>query len=273
MKSIIAERLNVQFSPVAIAMTDEKPENALQFKEGKWGCVMFMYANVAKGKTAAFDIATCGCWGGGVGLCFGNTYLGFPGGLEGFAGFLSSGNGGTEEGRNMAAILESAAGKDFSDDYLHGECFKQNPQLVHQWINELPLQENAKKYTVLRPLAEYPDDAEPPAAVSFVVNALQLSALTILANYGREGRENVCIPWAAGCQLIALLPIAEGLSDKPRAVIGLTDLSARKAVRKLLGEDCLTFSMPYQMYQEMERHVQGSFFDRPLLQALLSQSL
>ena len=82
MHSKIASALNLQHNPVAIIWADEKPGSALQFKEGKWGCVMFLLAATARGETAVFDRKTFGCWGGGVGLGFGNQYLNFPGGEE-----------------------------------------------------------------------------------------------------------------------------------------------------------------------------------------------
>jgi len=91
MESKIAQALRLKYCPVAIVWTDDKPEKAMDFKEGKWGCVMWMLAAAAKGKTAAFDKNTYGCWGGGVGLGFGNQYLHFPGGIECFYRFLSRG--------------------------------------------------------------------------------------------------------------------------------------------------------------------------------------
>jgi len=36
----MAEALGVRYYPVALLWIDEKPEQALQFKEGKWGCLM-----------------------------------------------------------------------------------------------------------------------------------------------------------------------------------------------------------------------------------------
>ncbi|MDY6822359.1 MAG: DUF169 domain-containing protein [Thermodesulfobacteriota bacterium] len=97
----------------------------------------------------------------------------------------------------------------------------------------------------------------------------QLSALVILANYARHGMENVTIPWAASCQTIGLLPFREGKSETPRAVVGLTDISARKYVRKLLGAEYLSFAMPWPLFQEIEAHVDGSFLQRPTWLSLL----
>lgn len=49
-----------------------------------------------------FDRNTFGCWGGGVGLGFGNQYLNFPGGIECFYYFLSNGNENLEFGKRVA---------------------------------------------------------------------------------------------------------------------------------------------------------------------------
>jgi len=40
--------------------------------------------------------------------------------------------------------------------------------------------------------------------------------------------ENVIIPYAAGCQTIGILPYREAENENPRAVIGLTDITATK---------------------------------------------
>lgn len=272
MNSKIADELNLKFNPVAIVRADEKPEKALQFKKGKWGCVMFMFANAAKGKTAAFDAETYGCWGGGVGLGFGNAYLDFPGGVDCFAHFLSSGNSQWETGKQVASGVEQAAGKEFADDFLTGERYVKNPDLVKQWIDELPINDPESRYVVFKPLAQIDPARETPATVVFVANPDQLSALVILANYARQGRENVSIPWAAGCQTIGLLPFNESKSKNPRAVVGLTDISARKYARKLLGAEYLSFAMPWSLFLEMENNVEGSFLQRPTWLSLKSSA-
>jgi len=71
MESRIAEALKLSYAPVAILWTDEKPEKAQEFKQGKWGCVMWMLAGAAKEKTAVFTKETYGCWGGVSALALG----------------------------------------------------------------------------------------------------------------------------------------------------------------------------------------------------------
>jgi uncharacterized protein (DUF169 family) len=268
MESKIAKAIELKYNAVAVLLSNEKPEKALQFAKGKFGCVMFMFANAARGKTTAFDAETYGCWGGGVGLGFGNAYLDFPGGIDCFFNFLSSGNKQVDKGKEVVKSLEGKLGKQVLEELLEGERFKKNPELVKQWLDEIPIMNIESKYVLFKPLSEVNCEKEKPEAVVFLADADQLSALVVLANYGRQGMENVIIPWAAGCHLIGLLPFNEGKSEKPRAVVGLTDLSARKNVRKLLGSEYLSFAMPWKMFLEMESNVEGSFLERPAWQSL-----
>ena len=73
MESRIAREIKLRFHPVAVLFANEKPEGALQLKEGSRGCVVNMLTAAARGRTAAFDRQTAGCLGGGVGLCFGGA--------------------------------------------------------------------------------------------------------------------------------------------------------------------------------------------------------
>ena len=57
----------------------------------------------------------------------------------------------------------------------------------------------------------------------------------------------------------ASIPTTEAQSDRPRAVVGLTDLSARVYVKKMLGDNLISVALPYAMFQEMEENVKGSF--------------
>lgn len=268
MESKIADATGLKYNPVAVVLADEKPEDALQFKKKKWGCVMFMFANAARGRSVAFDAETYGCWGGGVGLGFGNAYVHFPGGVDCFTRFLSSGNNRWEKGSQVGRGLEQAAGKEFAEDFLHGERYVKSPELVEQWLEELPITEVGSRYVLFEPLSQLDPEVKKPETIVFTVDADQLSALVILANYARKGMENVTIPWAAGCQTIGILPFCEAKSDNPRAVVGLTDISARKYVRRLLGSKYLTFAVPWQMFLEMEQNVEGSFLHRPAWLAL-----
>jgi uncharacterized protein (DUF169 family) len=247
MESKIAKATNMKYSPVAVILTDEKPESALQFKEGRWGCVAAMMSAASKGKTTVFDRKTYGCIGGGTGLGFGNTYVNFPGGIE---YFLSTGNPefcNSEMGKNIVRNMPALE---------HGEGYLKSPYYAKKFIDSLPMVDVPTEYVVFKPL-EQVAEGETPKVVVFMANADQLSALVVLAHYQREVNFNVVAPFGAGCHSVCILPYKEEDSENPRAIIGMTDISARKCMDK----EILSFAVPYKMFLEMEGNVEGSFLE------------
>ncbi|MTI80409.1 MAG: hypothetical protein FH758_05915 [Firmicutes bacterium] len=258
MRSAIAKAIEMKYSPVAVMWTDEKPEGAVQFKEGRWGCVVAMLKAAAKGKTAVFDRKTFGCLGGGTGLGFGNQYENFPGGIE---YFLSNGNQEfcqTEMGKNIVSNMPALE---------HGEGYLKNPEIAKKQIDQLPMRDVPTEYIVFKPLEEVTGEEEPKVIV-FLANPDQLSALQVLANYDREDSHNVVVPFGAGCHCICLWPYQEMESDKPKAVIGLFDISARKMVDK----DILSFTVPFKRFKEMEENVEGSFLEKEVWHRVLERN-
>jgi len=252
MQSKIREAIKMKYSPVALLWSDDKPEDALEFKEGRWGCVMSLLTSAAKGRVAVAGRATVGCGGGTSGLGFGSAYDHIPGGIE---HFLSNGNPeycNTEEGRRAAEARP---------DLLHGERYIKTPELARKFVESLPIVDIPKKYVVFKPIEQVADDEEPKVII-FLVNPDQLSALIVLANYDRETVDNVIAPMGAGCHQIGIYAYKEAESVHPRAIIGLTDLSARKITDRAVGRDILSLSVPFSMYREMEDNVEGSFLQR-----------
>jgi len=264
MDSAIARAIRTKYEPVALLFSDELPDGAMQFSEAKWGCVMWLLmAAAAKGKPAAADRGTFGCLGGGTGLGFGNLYETWPGGIECFYRFLSTGNG-PQDGATGAPGIRRGA----SSDFVHGERYIKTPEAVKKFVDALPMIDVPTRYVVLKPLSQVRDD-ERPEVVIFLVDPDRLSALVVLANYDREGNENVIMPWGAGCQTIGILAYREARSQSPRAVVGLTDLSARTYIAKQLGHDLMTFAVPFAMFLEMEANVPGSFLERDTWRELM----
>jgi uncharacterized protein (DUF169 family) len=217
--------IKLKTSPVVVLWTDEKPADAIQCKEGKWACVISFLVQAAKGKTVVFDERTVTCRGGKTGLGFGRYE---PGSIE---YFLSTGEKGEE-----------------------GERYWKTPELARSFIESLPELKVPTKYVVLKPLEQL-EEGETPKAVVFLVNPDQLSALITLSNYDRPTGDNVVHYAGAGCHSTVLFPILEADSNQPKAIIGLTDISARKVIDK----DILSFSVPYKRFLELESNAEDSF--------------
>jgi len=271
MESAIAKAIRMPLQPVAVLLSDEKPAGAMQFAEERWGCVMWLLASAAKGKAAVADRATFGCIGGGVGLGFGNQYESWPGGIDCFYHFLSTGNEGWEHGREVAASLGAGWRRESVKHFVHGERYLKTPELTKEFVDALPITEVPTRYVVFKPLADVAA-GEIPETVIFLVDPDRLAALVVLANYTGGGNENVAIPYAAGCQTIGIIPYREARSERPRAVVGLTDLSARGYIAKQVGRNLMTFAVPFRMFQSMETNVPGSFLERDTWRSLLADN-
>ncbi|HOD94142.1 MAG TPA: DUF169 domain-containing protein [Candidatus Hydrogenedentes bacterium] len=261
MTSKLVEALQLKLQPVSLLWQDEKPEKALEFKEGKWGCLMFHLVAAAKGKTAVVSRTSYGCYGGGVGMGLGNCYEQYPGGTEGFYRFLSEGNRGVAGAEHIAEALEKAGNKTMAHEFLYGERYLKNADAARRFVDTMAPREIPAAYVVMRPMEEGDPDNPQVKSITFFVNADQLAALTVLSHYDTPDRERVIAPFAAGCQATALALYKEHGKEFPRAIIGLMDLAARKNTRHLLPPDMLSFSLIPAMFKELESHVAGSFLE------------
>jgi len=230
MKSKIAQAIKSKYFPVAVLWSDEKPKGAIQFKEGKRGCVASVLFQAAKGHTAVFDEKTTGCNGGAVGLGFKDFELGY------IEYFLSTGS---------------------PERNIPGEYHRKNPKMATGFTQQLPHIQIPTKYVVFKPLDQVSED-ERPQCIVFFVNPDQLSALVMLANYDKPTKDNAILYSAAGCHQTILEVIAQNYSDSLKAIVGLTDISARRFVDK----DLLTFSLPFKRFVELESEVGESFLSK-----------
>ncbi len=236
MKYKLKDKLDLDMDVIAIFFTDSKPEMAQQFKEGKRGCVASMLINSAKNLTVAlFDEKTYGCPGGGVGLCFGDTFTSNNHPTE---QLLSTGVGFSEKTKNIPNMLK------------YGERFFATPELVSKWKSELPYYDMGKKYVVFKPLSKL-EENEIPDLVCMFVNPDQLSALIIMSGFFRGAALNTIAPFGAACHSI-LFARNEMKKEKPNGVIGFFDLAQRSQISK----DILSFTVPYKMYTELENGIE-----------------
>ena len=270
MESVLRDLLKLRYEPVAVIWSNEKPSDASEFKPGKWGCVMWWFVSSAKGKVAVFSRETYGCWGGGVGLGFGNVYKDFPGGVECFCRFLSVGNKGNPVGDAVAEQIKPYVPNEFMEDFLNGEGYLASPEQVSKFIDSLPITDIPANYVIFKPLSKLNLNIETPKVVVFLVEPAQLSALVVLAHYNGDGRCRVFAPFSAGCQNIGIWAYTREDEDFHKGIIGLTDISARLNVKKQIGENFFTFAIPWEFYVEIEKYASQSFLTKPTWQKLIS---
>ena len=228
MESKIAALINLKNHPVAVLQDNTLPDHAIQFKEGRKGCVIALLSAASKGKITAACRETANCQGGKVGLGFQPFQLGE------IEYFLSVGRKG---GRS-------------------GEFYKESPKYAREYCTALP-RIHAMPYVVFKPL-DLTETSETPKAVIFLVNADQLSALVTLANYDRSAQNHVHLEFGAGCAQSILYALSAEENEKDFCYIGLTDPSARKYIQKEL----LSFSIPYHRFLEMETKASDSFLTK-----------
>ena len=241
MNSKLLDSLKLKMQPVAIILTDDKPESGLHFKEGNMrGCVGAMLVNASKkNRIAYFDRKSYGCPGGGTGLGFGDRYGKFP-----IDCLLSTGD------KEMAAQMGGAG-----TSMAEGERFYKSPELARKWVDSLPITDVPTEYVIFKPWEQLTEEDNPKLIV-FFANADQLSALIVMADYNRGTNQAVTVPFGAACQSI-LFGYTEAKKDESRAVMGFFDISQRS----VLSREILTLTVPFNLYKEMESNVEGSFLE------------
>jgi len=189
-------------------------------------CFVNDLAAIRQGKSLSFATTSVACFGG-------KSYLGFSQALmPNFEFFLSCG----------------IPGK------LEGERYKKSPELVKELLNHVPTFTAPAKHIIFKRWDAL-EETDEPQVVLFFAKPDVLSGLFTLANYDEPTNEAVFCPMGAGCSTIVQYPLLEAKSDRPRAVLGMFDVSARPGV----DADTLTFSVPIQKFERMVANMDESF--------------
>jgi hypothetical protein len=212
--------------PIAFYYTDNPGnEQPYRTKEGQH-CFIGDLLAIRQGKTLCFDTKSIACFGG-------KRYLGFSQNLmPNFEYFLSCG----------------IPGK------LEGERYKQTPELVKELFKDGPGFVAPAPYIIFKRW-DVLDENDRPQVVIFYAPPDVLSGLFTLANFDEPTNEAVFCPMGAGCGTIVQYPLKEGRSDRPRAVLGMFDVSARPGIEPAY----LTFSIPMNKFERMVDNMDESF--------------
>ena len=193
----------------------------------KWHCFICDLSKVRKGESIAFDFESLGCNGA-------KRYLGFTHKLSpDFQYFLSCG----------------IPGK------LEGERYLKNPELVKEWMNKHePIQGKEGKYIIFKRWDKL-NEKDKPEVIIFFAKPDVLSGLFTLANFDQAKTDSTIAPFGAGCGSIVHYPYLEKDRERPRAVLGMFDPSARPCVQ----DNILTFAVPMAKFESMVNNMEESF--------------
>jgi len=212
--------------PIVCYYTDEEGLAELVNPNTIRRCIFPALSLVRKGRALCFDAESIGCSGGQQCLGFRET----PEPDDRY--FLSCGIPGKVE----------------------GERYKKTPEIAAEWLKLLPSFKAPARFIVFKRWDSLDESDEPDVVVFFACPDV-LSGLFTLANFEETGCNSVLAPWTSGCSSIVQYPFLEKDSVRPRAVIGMFDVSARR----FIPENTLSFSVPMLKFERMVRNMEESF--------------
>ncbi|MDH7514288.1 MAG: DUF169 domain-containing protein [Bacteroidota bacterium] len=212
--------------PLAFFYSDTPCGELCGRRSTRYRCLIADVQAARKGKTVCLDEDGIACSGG-------KRYLGFSQTLRPhFEEFLSSGIPGE----------------------LEGERYKKSPDIVAQLMQSQPPFTAPAKYAVFKRW-DILEQGDNPLIVIFFATPDILAGLFTLANFDETDPYGVITPMGSGCSSIVYRPYRELLSDHPRAVLGMFDVSARPYI----PHDELSFAVPWPKFLSMFENMEESF--------------
>lgn len=190
-------------------------------------CLICELSKVRNGETRAYNVDTIACGGA-------KRFLGFTETIRpDFEYFLSCGIPGKME----------------------GERYIKTPEMVLEiQRKQNRILEAADKYIVFKRWDNLREQDNPDVVI-FYAKPDVLSGLFTLANYDQTEPDSTIAPFAPGCGSIVYYPYMEKNKERPRAVLGMFDPSARPCVPK----NYLSFSVPMVKFEKMIGYMEESF--------------
>ena len=212
--------------PIAFFYTDDPGKVELVGHPEGFRCVIAQLGAVRNGRSRSFNIDSLGCHGGA-------RYFGFSQKtMPNFDYFLSCG----------------IPGK------LEVERYKKSPEIVRELMKRVPTFDAPAPYIVFKRWDQLEPQDDPDAVVFFAPPDV-LSGLFTLAGFDEVDLFAVATPFSSGCGAIVLYPYLENGAERPRAVLGMFDISARPFV----PADRLTLAVPMTKFTNMINDMDESF--------------
>ena len=134
MESEIVKNLKPEFAPVAVVWSNTIPDDAFQFKKGKFGCILYLFAEASRReKVAGGNRENITCNGGRAALGLGVDFDVSDEQLDRYAAVFSKG---LKSARNLEAYKAQmeAVPKSWQSMLEYGERRHCNEELAREWI-------------------------------------------------------------------------------------------------------------------------------------------
>lgn len=263
MNSVIVDNLMPKFEPVAIVWSDSIPSDALQFKEGKFGCILNLFAEASRrARIAGGSRETIACPGGKSAMGLGAELTANQERIEHHAALFSKGLASAQNQEvyrsNMAATRES-----WRPLFEYGERRHKSYDTAKNWLmHDMPRYEVPSRYVLFKPLSQV-QPSDNTRAVIFPLSPLELSGLVTLLTSVADGVDPIQVPPGADCFRITGYACAQKATDQPRAVLGMLDVDGREVIRRRFRDDVLTLTLPNSLFTRLEHEANDSVLQIP----------
>ena len=137
---------------------------------------------------------------------------------------------------------------------IEGERYKKSPELVRETMKRQPAFTAPGAFIVFKRWDRLAESDYPDVVIFFAAPDV-LSGLFTLSGFDEAEADAVFSPFGAGCSTIVQYPYLEKDAERPRAVMGMLDVSARPCVTS----DVVTLAAPMKKFVRMVGNMEESF--------------
>ena len=246
----LSDILRLKNHAVAIYREPTLPEDAFVPEHGHCTIASLFVHCVRLGGKCAADSAHSPCHGSKSGFGFGG---------------MSS--------RQRSAWSASTVPEEVRQTMAHkssGMSLFKTPDIAMLQLDPIKDYGDGKDVIVFQDLDDAIAQGKPIEVVAFLVDPSRLSILQQLASFSKTTPgPSVIMPYGHACQQVYAIPRGEGESDDPHAVVGMTDMYARRFIDK----DKMSFAVPYKLYKRMVDDIDSSFLMKEKYQEYMDSCL
>jgi hypothetical protein len=141
---------------------------------------------------------------------------------------------------------------------MEGERYIKTPEIAREYFANVKTRKAPREYAIFKAFDQLAPEEEPEVIIFFAPPDV-LSGLVVLTGFASERADAVRLPFSSGCGSILTHPLKEGEKEKPQAILGMFDISARPFVEP----GFLTLAMPTKLFLTLLKNQDESFLITP----------